>query len=69
MPFLYIKGLNIKISLISTEGYTNAGVIHLIIKKTDELWISMKDVGVGSGAIDIYDLVLKEIHGICGKKN
>ena len=25
-------------SLISTEGYTNAGVSHLIIKKTNELW-------------------------------
>ena len=34
-------------SLISTEGYTNAGVSHLIIKKTNELWVGMKDVGDG----------------------
>ena len=29
----------------------------------------MKDVGVGLGVTNISDLVLKEIHGICGKKN
>ena len=33
LSFLYIKGLNIKMSLISGEGYKNAGVSHLIIKK------------------------------------
>ena len=43
LPFLYIKGLNIKMSLISAEGYKNAGVSHLIIKETGELWVSMKD--------------------------
>ena len=32
------------------------------------LWVSMKDVGVGLGVKGISDLVLKEIHGICEKK-
>ena len=45
-----------------------AGVSHLIIKETDELWVSMKDVGDGLGVKSISDLVLKEIHGICEKK-
>ena len=29
----------------------------------------MKDVGVGLGVKSISDLVVKEIQGICGKKN
>ena len=33
LSFLYIKGLDIKMSLISAKGYENAGVGHLIIKK------------------------------------
>ena len=68
LSFLYIKGLDIKMSLISAEGYKNAKVSHLKIKETDELWVSMKDVGVGLGVKSISDLVLKEIHGICEKK-
>ena len=55
-------------SLISAKGYENAGVGHLIIKKTGELWVSIKDVGDGLGVKNISDLVLKEIQGICGKK-
>ena len=55
-------------SLMSAEGYTNAGFSHLIIKKTNELWVGMKDVGDGLGVKSISDLGLKEIHGICGKK-
>ena len=69
LSFLCIKGLNIKMNLISAEGYKNPGVSHLIIKETDKLWISMKDVEVGLGVKSLSDLVLKEIHGICGKKN
>ena len=69
MPFLYIKQLDIKISLISAEGYKNADVNHLIIKKTGELWVSIKDVGDGLGVKNISDLVLKEICGIYGEKN
>ena len=49
--------------LISAEGYKNANVEFLTIKKTGEIWVSMKDVG------NISDLVLKEIYGICETKN
>ena len=55
--------------LISAKEYKSAGVSHLIIEETDELWISMKDVGVALGVKSISDLILKEIQGICGKKN
>ena len=68
LSFLYIKGLNIKMDLISAEGYTNAGVNLLKVEETGKLWVSMKDVGVGLGVKSICDLVLKEIHGICEKK-
>ena len=54
--------------LISTEGYKNAGVHYLKIRKTDELWVGMKDDGVGLGVKSISDLVLKEIGGIYEKK-
>ena len=57
MFFLYIKGLDIKMSLISSEGYKNAGVFHLIIKETDKLWVSMRDAGDGLGVKNISDLV------------
>ena len=30
--------------LISTEGYKNAGVHNLIIRKTGKSWVSMKNV-------------------------
>ena len=43
LSFLYIKGLNIKMSLISAKGYENAKV-HTI-KARNDLWVSMKDVG------------------------
>ena len=55
--------------LISVEGYTNASVNILKIRKTGEIWVSMKDIGGGLGVKNISDLVLKEIHGIYGKKN
>ena len=68
LSFLYIKGLDINMDLISAKGYENAGVNLLKIEETDELWVSMKDVGVGLGVTSISDLVLKEIHGICEEK-
>ena len=68
MSFLYIKGLDIKMSLISAEGDKNAGVFCLKIRETDELSVSMKDVGVGLGVKSISDLVLKEILCIFWKK-
>ena len=55
-------------SLTSAEGYKNAGASHLTIKKTGELWVSIKDVADGLGVKNISDLVLKEGQGICGKK-
>ena len=33
--------------LISTEEYRNAKVYHLKIRKTGEIWVSMKHVGDG----------------------
>ena len=54
--------------LISDKGYKNTGVYFLKIRKTDEIWSSMKDVGNGLGVKNISDLVLKEIYGIYGKK-
>ena len=47
--------------LISAEVYKNAGVYFLKIRKTDEIWASMKDSGEGLGVKNIADLVLKEI--------
>ena len=55
--------------LISAEGYKNANVEFLTIKATSEIWVNMKDVGSGIGVKNIFDLVLKEIYGICEKKN
>ena len=57
-----------KMNLLSAEGYKNAKVSHLKIRKTGELWINMKDIGDGLGVKNISDLVLKEIHGAYGKK-
>ena len=51
----------------SAEGYKNAKVDFLTMTTTGEIWVNMKDVG--SGMLKIYDLVLKEIYGICETKN
>ena len=55
--------------LISAKGYKNANVEFLTIKTTNEIWVSMKDVGSGIGVQNISELVLKEIYGICETKN
>ena len=55
--------------LISAEGYKNANVAFLTIKTTNEIWVSMKDIGNSIGVKNISDLVLKEIYGICETKN
>ena len=55
--------------LISAKGYKNANVEFLTIKTTNEIWVSMKDIGSGIGVKNISDLVLKEIYGICETKN
>ena len=36
-----------KMYLISAEGYKNGGVQFLRVRKTGEIWPSMKDVGMG----------------------
>ena len=36
-----------KMYLISAEGYKNAGVYCLKIRKTNEIWLIMKDSGKG----------------------
>ena len=54
--------------LLSAEGYKNADVHILIIKKTGEIWPRMKGVGNGMVVKNVSDLVLKEIYGICETK-
>ena len=58
-----------KMYLISTEGYKNAGVDLLIIKRTGKIWTKMKDIQDGLGVQNISDLILKEIYGIYQTKN
>ena len=58
-----------KIYLISAEGYKNAEVDAKIVRKTGEIWVSMKDVGSGMDVKNISDLVLKELCGIFKTKN
>ena len=60
--------LLIKIYFFGYEGYRNANVEILTIKITNEIWVSMKDVGSGIGVKNISDLVVKEIYGICETK-
>ena len=54
--------------LISAEGYKNAGVHLLRVRKTGQIWVSMKNVRNGY-MLKISDLILKDIHGRYGKKN
>ena len=53
--------------LITAEGYTNAKVHTIKVKKV--LWVSMKDIGNGLGVTNISDLVLKEMNSRYEKKN
>ena len=39
--------------LISAEGYENADVHFLKVRKTGDIWPSMKDVGNGMGVKNI----------------
>ena len=55
--------------LISGEGYKNAAVHCLKIRKTGEIWSSIKACGNGLGVKNVSDLVLKEIYDIYEKKN
>ena len=53
MSFLYIKGLDIKLDLISVERYNNAGVHTIKVKK--DLWVSMKDVKSKKRSLGKYE--------------
>ena len=55
-------------NLVSAEGYKNAGVQFLKIKKTGEIWVSMKDSRNGLGVRNIFDLVSKKYIAFVGKK-
>ena len=55
--------------LISAEVYKNAGVGFKRVRKTGEIWASMKDVGSGMAVKNISNLVLKEIHYTLKTKN
>ena len=48
-----------KIYLISAERYKNAEKI----RKTDKIWVSMKNAHNGLGVKNMSDLVLKEMYG------
>ena len=59
-----------KMYLISAEGRKNPKVDFLTITtKTSEIWVSMKDVGSGMGVKNMFDLISKEIYGICETKS
>ena len=55
--------------LISADGYINARVHILTVKKTGEIWVSMKNLRDGLGVKIMSDLILKEIYGRYGTKN
>ena len=58
-----------KMYLISAEGYKSAAVHILRVRKTGEIWSSMKDEHKGLGVKNMSDLLLKEIYGIYETKN
>ena len=58
-----------KMYLISAEGYKNAGIHFLRVRKTGEIWSSMKNVLKGLGVKNMSDLISKEIYGIYETKN
>ena len=55
--------------LTSDERYKNAEVNFWKIRKTDEIWVNMKNVHDGLGVKDMSDLVLKEIYGKYERKH
>ena len=57
-----------KMYLISAEGYENAEVDFLKIRKADKIWVSMKNVHDGLGFKNMSGLVLKETYGKYGRK-
>ena len=66
--FVYISIYIYIMYLVSSQGYINAGVDVLKIRKTGEIWPNMKDIESGLRVTNISDLVMKEIRGIYEKK-
>ena len=58
-----------KMYLISAEGYKNAGVHILRVRKTGKIWASMKNVQDVLGVKNMSDVILKEIYGIYETKD
>ena len=58
-----------KIYLISAEGYKNADVHFLRVRKTDNIWASIKNAKDGRGVKSMSDLILKELYDICETEN
>ena len=54
--------------ILSAERYKNAKVDFLRVRKTDEIWVSIKNVHDGLGVNNMSGLVLKEIYGKYEKK-
>ena len=54
--------------ILSAERYKNAKVDFLRVRKTDEIWVSMKNVHDGLGVNNMSGLVSKEIYGKYEKK-
>ena len=50
-----------KMYLISAERYKNSEVGSLKIRKTDKIWVIMKNVHDGLDAKNMSDLILKKI--------
>ena len=53
---------------VSAERYKNVEVDTKIVRKTVEIWVSMKDFGSGMGAKNISDLALKKLRCVLKKK-
>ena len=58
-----------KMYLISAEGYKNAGVHILRVRKTGKIWASMKNVQDVLGVKNMSNVILKEIYGIYETKD
>ena len=55
--------LNGRYYLTSVERYRNAEVDFLSVRKTDEIWVKVKNVHDRLSVKNMSDLVMKEIYG------
>ena len=56
-----------KMYLILAEGYKNACVYFLRVRKIGKIWRNMKNIQDGLGVKNMSDLILKEIYSIYQK--